>query len=138
MSAKIEALCAELSLPAVAHHYVNLADEAARKKTTFIAYLEQVFTAEAALRGERCREMMIRLATFPAIKTIDTFDFEAAPGAPKARIQELAGAGLHRAPRERDLPGSQWNRQDPPRHHARRARGRTRLQGALHHGCRAR
>jgi DNA replication protein DnaC len=91
MSAKIEALCAELSLPAVAHHYANLADEAARKKTTFIAYLEQVLTAEAALRGERCREMMIRLATFPAIKTIDAFDFDAAPGAPKARIQELAG-----------------------------------------------
>ena len=91
MSAKIEALCAELSLPAVASHYANLADEAAGKKRTFVEYLEQVLSAEAAVRGERCCEMMIRLATFPSIKTIEAFDFDAAPGAPKARLQELAG-----------------------------------------------
>src|SRR5690606_37383635 len=62
MSEKVDRLCSELSL-----------------------------SAEAALRSERSRQMLIRLATFPAAKTLEQFDFEAAAGAPKARLQELAG-----------------------------------------------
>src|SRR5690606_23535740 len=91
MSEKVEKLCAELSLSAVAHHYATLADEAVKKKRSYIDYLEQVLSAEAALRSERSRQMLIRLATFPSVKTLEQFDFEAAPGAPKARLQELAG-----------------------------------------------
>ena len=33
----------------------------------------------------------MRLAALPSVKTLEQFDFEAAPGVPKARIQELAG-----------------------------------------------
>lgn len=91
MSERIHTLCAELSLGAVADHYATLADEAARKKRSFVEYLEQVLGAEADLRAARSREMLIKLATFPAVKTLECFDFEAAPGIPKARIQELSG-----------------------------------------------
>ena len=91
MSEKIETLCAELSLSAVANHYATFADEAAKKKRSFVEYLEQGLGAEAALRTERSRQMLIKLATFPVVKTLEQFDFEAAPGAPKARLQELAG-----------------------------------------------
>lgn len=91
MSEKIDALCAELSLTAVANHYASLADEAAKKKRSFVDYLEQVLGEEAALRAARSREMLIKLATLPAVKTLEQFDFEAVPGAPKARIQELSG-----------------------------------------------
>lgn len=91
MSEKVDLLCARLSLQAVAEHYANLADEAAKKKRSFVEYLEQVLRAEADLRGQRRREMLIRLASFPSIKTLEEFDFEAVPSAPKARIQELAG-----------------------------------------------
>lgn len=91
MSDKIDALCAELSLTAVANHYATLADEAAKKKRSYIDYLEQVLGEEAALRAARSREMLIKLATFPGVKTLEDFDFEAAAGAPKARIQELSG-----------------------------------------------
>lgn len=91
MSERIHHLCAELSLGAVADHYATLADEAARKKRSFVEYLEQVLGAEADLRAARSREMLIKLATFPAVKTLEAFDFEAAPGIPKARIQELSG-----------------------------------------------
>lgn len=40
MSEKVEKLCAELSLSAVAHHYATLADEAVKKKRSYIDYLE--------------------------------------------------------------------------------------------------
>lgn len=35
--------------------------------------------------------MLVKLATFPVVKTLEGFDFEAAPGVPKARLQERAG-----------------------------------------------
>src|SRR5690606_7781995 len=91
MSEQIERLCGELSLAAVANQYANLADEAAKKKRSFVEYLEAVLRAEAALRDERRREVLRRMAGFPAVKTLEQFDFEAAAGVPKARIQELAG-----------------------------------------------
>ncbi|GHC38851.1 IS21-like element helper ATPase IstB [Aidingimonas halophila] len=91
MSEKVELLCAELSLVAVAEQYANLADEAAKKKRSFVDYLEQVLRAEAQLRGERRRQTLTKLAGFPAVKTLEEFDFDAAPSAPRARIQELAG-----------------------------------------------
>ncbi len=91
MSERVDTLCAELSLSAVANHYANLADEAAKKKRSFVEYLEQVLEAERALRTERSRQMLTKLATFPVVKTLEQFDFEAAPGVPKARLQELAG-----------------------------------------------
>jgi len=91
MSERVETLCAELALTAVADTYANLADEAAKKKRSFVEYLEQVLEAERALRTARSREMLIKLATFPVVKTFEAFDFEATPGVPKARIQELSG-----------------------------------------------
>jgi len=91
MSEQLDALCAELALTAVANHYATLADEAAKKKRSFVDFLESVLAEEASLREERRRETLRRLAAFPSVKTLEQFDFEAAPGAPKARIQELAG-----------------------------------------------
>ena len=91
MSERVETLCAELALTAVADSYANLADEAAKKKRSFVEYLEQVLEAERTLRTARSREMLIKLATFPVVKTLEAFDFEATPGVPKTRIQELSG-----------------------------------------------
>ena len=91
MNARIDALCEELSLTAVANHYASLADEAAQKERSFVEYLASVLAEEAALRDERRREVLMRMAAFPSVKTLEQFDFDAAPGVPKARIQELAG-----------------------------------------------
>jgi len=91
MSAQIDALCDELALTAVANHYATLADEAAKKQRSFVEFLESVLAEEASLREERRRETLRRIAAFPSVKTLEQFDFEAAPGVPKARIQELAG-----------------------------------------------
>ncbi len=79
MSEKIEALCAELSLAAVAEQYANLADEAAKKKRSFVEYLEQLLRAESQLCGERRRQTLTKLAGFPAVRTLEEFDSDAAP-----------------------------------------------------------
>lgn len=46
--------------------------------------------AEQTARLIRQRSTFARLASFPAIKTLDGFDFTAGTGVPKAQIQELA------------------------------------------------
>jgi DNA replication protein DnaC len=91
MSVRIEELCAALSLSAIGRDYANLADEAARKKLSFTDYLERVLEAEHGLRQQRSRQMLVKLATFPSVKTLDEFDFKVAAGVPKARLRELAG-----------------------------------------------
>jgi len=77
-------------LGAIGHHLATLADEATGKQESFIEYLARVLEAEQSIRTERSRATMLKLATLPQVKTLEQLDFEAAPGLPKARLQELA------------------------------------------------
>ena len=88
---RITALAAELRLGALADLYGAIAQDAA--KTDDISYadfLERVLRAERDARRVRSAEMLTRTAGFPALKTLEDYDFAFATGAPKAQIQELA------------------------------------------------
>lgn len=91
---RIRQLCDDLKLGAVIDQYANLADEAARNGKSLIDYLEQVLKSEQALRKERSRQTLVKMAGFPALKTLEDYDFQFATGVPKQRIQELAGLGF--------------------------------------------
>lgn len=94
---RIQTLCTSLKLQAVADVYANLADVAAQAKSSYVDYLEAVIKSEYDLRQGRSRQTMARLAGFPAIKTLDDYDFEFATGAPRQRLLELASlAFVHR------------------------------------------
>ena len=54
-------------------------------------FLETVLRGELDTHRARARTMLSRVAGFPAIKTLDQFDFEFAAGAPRQQIQQLAG-----------------------------------------------
>lgn len=88
---RIAALCDELRLAAVAERYPELATAAVDNDQSYADFLEGVLAAERATRQGRTRSTMTRLAGFPAIKTLDEFDYEFAPGVPKATIAELSG-----------------------------------------------
>jgi DNA replication protein DnaC len=87
---RIAELCEELRLLAVLEHYAPLAQSAVEEQKSFADFLESVLSAEKATRHHRTRSTMTRLAGFPAIKTLDEFDYEFAGGVPKQTIQELA------------------------------------------------
>jgi len=53
-------------------------------------FLEELLLAERESRRTRAREMFARVAGFPAIKTLDHYDFGFATGAPRKKIMELA------------------------------------------------
>lgn len=88
---RITALCNELRLAAVADRYPELATLAVDNDQSYADFLEGVLSAEHSARQGRTRSTMTRLAGFPAIKTLDEFDYEFAPGVPKATIAELSG-----------------------------------------------
>lgn len=88
--ARLTELCAELRLGAVPDLYGALAQNAVTNDTSYAAFLEEVLRGERDARRARAREMFARVAGFPAVKTLDGFDFGFATGAPRAQLQELA------------------------------------------------
>ena len=92
---RIAVLAADLRLSALADLYGPLAQDAAAKKdVSYADFLEGVLRAERDARRIRSREMLTRTAGFPALKTLDAYDFAFATGAPRQQIQELAALGF--------------------------------------------
>lgn len=91
MSARLEALCEQLKLMTPAHEFANLADQLAAKETSLVGYFEAALKHEIDIRIGRSRHTLTKLAGFPAIKTLEGYDFEFATGAPKQRLIELGG-----------------------------------------------
>ncbi len=87
---RIEALCTELKLATVADSYPEHAQECARENKSHVDFLEAVLSSEKATRQGRTRHTLTKLAGFPAIKTLDNFDYEFAGGVPRATIQNLS------------------------------------------------
>jgi DNA replication protein DnaC len=87
-------LCAELRLGGVAAGYAAEAQRAAEAETTYPDFLEAVLRAEIEARRARARQMLARVAGFPAVKTLDQYDFEFAAGTPRQQIMQLAGLGF--------------------------------------------
>lgn len=87
---RITELCEQLKLARLATDWPALAQDAAREEGSFADFLERVLESEVAARDERRIAMMTKLATMPAIKTLEQIDWSHAGGAPKAQIQELA------------------------------------------------
>ena len=95
---RLAELSRELRLSAVPDLYSAIAQSAAAKAASFADFLEGVLRAERDARRARAREMFARVAGFPAIKTLDGFDFGFATGAPRAQVHELASlAWIERA-----------------------------------------
>jgi DNA replication protein DnaC len=87
---RVVELCNELRLGGIAAQYTALAQNAAEKGTSFTDFVEELLVAERESRRARAREMFARVAGFPAIKTLDQYDFSFATGAPRKPIMELA------------------------------------------------
>lgn len=87
---RIAELCRQLKLATMADALPHLAQQASANDSSFTDFLEAMLKAEQAARLARQRTTLTRLASFPAIKTLDDFDFAVATGVPKVQVQELA------------------------------------------------
>jgi len=87
---RIAALCERLKMACLGAEWPALAQQAARAEASFADFLEKVLECESVAREQRKRSTLLKLATMPAVKTLEQFDWAAGGGAPKAQIQELA------------------------------------------------
>jgi DNA replication protein DnaC len=89
--AKLQELCLNLGLDTLAQDFAGVAERAAKEEQPYTEFLEAALRVELQARLHRNRAMMTRVAGFPAIKTLEDYDFGFATGAPRALLQELAG-----------------------------------------------
>ena len=87
---RITELCEQLKMARLGSDWPALAQEAAREEASFADFLEKALKSEIDARDERRLTVMTKLATMPATKTLEQFDWSYAGGAPKAQLQELA------------------------------------------------
>ena len=80
----------QLKLPTFLREYDKVATEAAREGLDHPRYLLRLAELELIDRERRMVERRIRAARFPAVKSLDTFDFTAIPSLNKPPVLELA------------------------------------------------
>jgi DNA replication protein DnaC len=91
---RIAQMCEALKLPFVAQGYGAAAQQAAKDEITYSDFLEALLREEMAGRTVRKQSMMTRLAGFPAIKTLEQFNYDFAKGVKRSQVEELAGLGF--------------------------------------------
>ena len=80
----------ELKLPSFLREYGKMAAQCASEGVDHPQYLLRLAELELIDRYQRMVERRIRAARFPAVKSLDTFDFPAIPSLNKALVIELA------------------------------------------------
>ena len=80
----------ELKLPTFQREYRKLATQCAAEGTDHPGYLLRLAGLELIDRHQRMVQRRIRAARFPAVKSLDTFDFLAIPSVNKQLVIELA------------------------------------------------
>ena len=79
-----------LRLPTFLREYDKLARQCAAEGVDHVRYLVRLAELELIDRERRMVERRIRLAKFPAVKSLDSFDFKAMPSLNKMMVLELA------------------------------------------------
>src|ERR1700761_2931208 len=88
---RIAAHCQRLKLIHLTSEWPAVVDASVRREESLAEFFERALAVECAAREQRTREAMLKLATLPAVKTLEGYDFAFASGAPRKQITELAG-----------------------------------------------
>jgi len=89
----LDAHLRRLRLPVILAQYPKAAQEAAQHGLTFDAFLLLLVEQEVAQRDESLQRRRIASAKFPAIKTLDQYDFSLVPQLNRQLVLELAQGG---------------------------------------------
>ncbi len=69
----INEYCSKFKLPGVLEHYQYLADIASEENLSYSEYLHKLLEFENKGREQRGKQMVLKMAGFPKIKTINCF-----------------------------------------------------------------
>ena len=83
----------QLRLPTLCGQFARLAEQAVKEKQSHLSYLEALLEGEVEERERKAMARRIQEARFPAVKTIEEFDFQCAPHIPAALLRSLGEGG---------------------------------------------
>jgi DNA replication protein DnaC len=83
----------QLRLPTVGDQFARLAEQAVKEKQSHVSYLEALLEAEVEERNRKAMARRIQEARFPAVKTLEEFDFQCAPHIPAMEVRNLSEGG---------------------------------------------
>jgi DNA replication protein DnaC len=91
--AAIRQYAKQLRLPTVGSQFGRLAEQAVKEKQSHLSYLEALLEGEVEERGRKAMARRIQEARFPAVKTLEEFDFQCASHIPAALVRSLSEGG---------------------------------------------
>lgn len=87
---RINHLCEQLKLGQISTDWPAIANTAVKQESSHGEFLEQLLLTEKQAREQRTKDMLLRTAALPTVKTLEQYDFKFASGTPKAQIMDLA------------------------------------------------
>jgi len=92
----IETYCKEFKLPSMIASYQAIADQASKDSLSYSDFLLKLLEEESKQRAIRGREMVLKTAGFPVLKTMETFDYKSS-SLNQTQLQQLSSlAFVHR------------------------------------------
>ena len=91
--AAIRQYAKQLRLPTLGSQFAGLADQAVKEKQSYLSYLEALLEGEIEERGRKAMARRIQEARFPAVKTLEEFDFQCAAHIPAVQVRSLSEGG---------------------------------------------
>ncbi len=104
-----------LKLPTVLREFDKVAQQCAAEGLNHVQFLARLVELELIDRERRMIERRIKAAKFPAVKSLDSFDFKAIPSLNKMQVLELAPLRMDRAAGKRHRPRAERHGQNPCR-----------------------
>lgn len=86
----LKAYLKKLRLPTVAREYEKSAAEAAKTDMSYDRFLPALLEQEVLQREENALKARLQRASFPVLKSFDTFDFSAVPSLSKQKVLQMA------------------------------------------------
>ncbi len=87
---RLDAMLTRLKLTAIRERLDALLDEAARRELTLRETLAFLCEQEMAHKDQRRVQMAAKIAKFPMLRTLESFDFDAQPSIDPRQVRELA------------------------------------------------
>jgi DNA replication protein DnaC len=88
--ARVEERLLKLRLGAIAQRLDGILSSAARAEPTYLDFLDQILTEETDAKQKKRVAMGIQIAHFPAVKTLEEFEFKFQPSIDHKLVRELA------------------------------------------------
>jgi len=88
--ARVEERLVKLRLGSVAERLDAIVSQAARTEPTYLDFLDQMLGEETDAKQRKRVAMGIQIAHFPAVKTLEDFDFKFQPSIDQRLVRELA------------------------------------------------